>query len=717
MIRQDELVEKVKSYDPTFDEDALNRAYVFSMKVHGAQMRASGEPYFSHPLEVAGILSDMKLDDATIITALLHDTVEDTTATLEEIRKLFGSEIANLVNGVTKLTKLELQSDSTKQAENFRKLVLAMSTDLRVLLIKLADRIHNMRTLSHFPSEDKRRRIARETLEIYAPLAERIGIHHFKDELNDLAFKEINNDARESILTRLHFLEQEGGRHIVDSILKELNDLLKENGIHAQISGRVKTPYSIWQKMLRKNVTFEQLSDIMAFRIVVDKLGDCYQALGIIHNAYPVISGRFKDFISTPKPNNYQSLHTSVISAHKQRIEIQIRTSEMHRIAEYGVAAHWQYKAGEKRGSKMDYPWLKSLLEILEHASGPQEFLEHTKLEMFQDQVFCFTPSGDLIPLPRGAIPIDFAYAIHSVVGNQCIGAKINGRTVSLRTPLNNGDQVEIITSKSHAPSPSWEKIVVTGKARANIRRFLRTHNRDQYIDHGREVLQKTFSHEKLSFHEKELEKILKKFKVQAIEDILAMVGEGLVSGYEIVRILNPDAQIKQTPLTLDNIKLKKHRESNSALSVKGLVPGMAVHYAGCCHPLPGDQITGIVMSGTGVTVHVLQCEHLKIYAQEPERWIDVTWNHPEEHQMYVGRLVITANNKPSALASITAVISKQNATITNLKILHRTDLFSEFAIDLEVYDLEHLENVIAHLRTSSVVSTVERAQAKKTKH
>ncbi|MGI4850737.1 MAG: RelA/SpoT family protein [Janthinobacterium lividum] len=641
MIRQDELVEKVKSYDPTANEDALRRAYVFSMKVHGSQMRASGDPYFSHPLEVARILSDMKLDDATIITALLHDTVEDTTATLDEIRKLFGSEIASLVNGVTKLTKLELQSDSTKQAENFRKLVLAMSTDLRVLLIKLADRVHNMRTLSHFGSEDKRKRIARETLEIYAPLAERIGIHHFKDELNDLAFKEINNDARESILARLHFLEQEGGRNIIDNILTDLEDLLKENGVKAQISGRVKTPYSIWHKMFRKNITFEQLSDIMAFRIVVDDLSQCYQALGIIHNAYPVISGRFKDFISTPKPNNYQSLHTSVISARKQRIEVQIRTTEMHRIAEYGVAAHWQYKAGEKRGSKMDYPWLKSLLEILEHASGPQEFLEHTKLEMFQDQVFCFTPTGDLIPLPRGAIPIDFAYAIHSVVGNQCIGAKINGRTVSLRTPLNNGDQVEIITSKSHAPSPSWEKIVVTGKARANIRRFIRIHHRAQYIELGHNRLIKSFSDEKLTFHEKDLDLNLNKLKLQSVEDAYALVGEGQITPYEVIRVLNPEVQIKQTTITPENLRLKKHRESDSALSIKGLIPGMAVHYAGCCHPLPGDQITGIVMSGTGVTVHVLQCENLKNYANEPERWIDVTWDHPEAHQMYVGRINI----------------------------------------------------------------------------
>jgi guanosine-3',5'-bis(diphosphate) 3'-pyrophosphohydrolase len=714
MIRQFELVDKIKFYNPNANEELLNRAYVYSMRAHGSQKRASGDPYFSHPLEVADILCDMRLDEATIVTALLHDTLEDTTATLEEIRKLFGPEIANLVNGVTKLTKLELQSDSTKQAENFRKLVLAMSDDLRVLLVKLADRIHNMRTLSYFSSEEKRKRIARETLEIYAPLAECIGIHHFKDELDDLSFRELNSDARESILTRLHYLEQEGGRNIVDKIIAELVDLFKKNKLNAHISGRVKSPYSIWTKMRRKNIAFEQLSDIMAFRIIVSNVPECYQSLGIIHNAYPVIPGRFRDFISTPKPNNYQSLHTGVIGPYQQRIEIQIRTQEMHQIAEYGVAAHWQYKSmiTSKKKDRMDYPWLKSLLEILEHASSPEEFLEHTKLEMFQDQVFCFTPTGELVPLPRGATSIDFAYAIHSEVGNHCVGAKINGRMAPLRTVLHNGDQVEITTSKSQTPSPSWERFVVTGKARANIRKFLRTQQRAQFIDLGQSILSKSFAHEKLEFNEKKLESILEEFKSSNIEDIYALVGEGQITSYEVIRSLYPEFQNKEEPFPLEAMRLsKKIPEKETAVSIKGLIPGMAIRYARCCHPLPGDQIIGIVMTGTGVTIHTLGCENLKSYTQEPERWIEVTWDKTEAHHVHLGRLLITVTNKPNALATITTIISKHNANIINLKISHRSEMVSEFIIDIEVYNISHLENVLANLRMSAIVNTVERAR------
>ncbi len=436
ILRQFELVERVKSYDPNVDEDALNRAYVFSTKAHGSQLRASGDPYFSHPVAVAGILSSMKLDGASIITGLLHDTVEDTLATLDDIEKLFGPEIARLVDGVTKLSRLELQSDQTKQAENFRKLVLAMSEDIRVLLVKLADRLHNMRTLRFIKDADKRRRIARETMEIYAPLAERIGMHEMKDELEDLAFGELYPEAREGIKTRLAFLKDKGG-DIVARVLRELAQTLEEGGIKAELSGREKSPYSIWRKMQRKNVGFEQLSDIMAFRIVVDDIGACYHALGVVHSNYPVVPGRFKDYISTPKANNYRSLHTGVIGPERQRIELQIRTREMHEVAELGVAAHWVYKHSAQPGTEgRQYRWLRELLDILEHASDPQEFLEHTKLEMFQDQVFCFTPKGDLIELPRGSTPVDFAYAVHSEIGDTCVGAKVNGKLVPLRTAL-----------------------------------------------------------------------------------------------------------------------------------------------------------------------------------------------------------------------------------------------------------------------------------------
>lgn len=713
MIRQYELVEKVKSYDPDANEELLNRAYVFSMKAHGTQKRASGDPYFSHPLEVAGILSDMKLDAATIATALLHDTVEDTTATLDEIRKLFGSEVANLVNGVTKLSQIELQSAESKQAENFRKLVLAMSNDIRVLLVKLADRLHNMRTLHHVDSEEKRRRIARETLEIYAPLAERIGIHHFKEELEDLSFKELNQDARESILTRLHFLEQEGGKKIVQDIITELEQVFIEGGIMTRISGRVKSPYSIWRKMHRKNVAFEQLSDIMAFRVVVDTVAECYQTLGIIHSKYMVVPGRFKDYISTPKPNKYQSLHTSVIGPYNQRIEIQIRTQEMHEIAELGVAAHWQYKQGTNKEAQ-NYQWLRSLLEILENASNPDEFLEHTKLEMFQDQVFCFTPAGDLISLPRGATPIDFAYAIHSEVGNRCVAAKINGRMVPLRTVLHNGDQIEILTSKTQIPSPTWERFVVTGKARANIRRFIRSEQRSQFIDLGKSILQKTFQQEGFDFSEKTVGPVLKKFKIETADDLYALVGEGLHTAYEVLRLMHPESITKPVPSKdLETPKAApKKGKTAAAVSIRGLIPGMAVHYAKCCHPLPGDKIVGVVMTGTGVTIHTYDCENLQQYADEPDRWIDVAWDDKgATAEVHMGRLILNVANKPGALASITTIISKLNANISNLKITQRTEAFFEIMIDLEVKGADQLENIMASLRAAAIVNSVERAR------
>ena len=516
MMRQFELVELVKSYDPNADEGLLNRAYVYSMKAHGSQLRASGDPYFSHPIQVAGLLAQMKLDSASIVTGLLHDTIEDTVATLDDIERQFGPEVGRLVDGVTKLSRIELQSDQTKQAENFRKLVLAMSEDIRVLLVKLADRLHNMQTLRFIKSEDKRRRIARETMDIYAPLAERIGMHRMKDQLEDLAFAELYPDARASIMARLGFLRDRGG-DIVPRIIAELNRKLEEGGLKAAVSGREKSPYSIWRKMQRKNVSFEQLADVMAFRVLVDGIGECYHALGIIHSSYHVVPGRFKDYISTPKPNNYRSLHTGVLGPERQRIEVQIRTPDMHEVAELGVAAHWIYKHQEARTDGRQYRWLRELLDILDHASGPEEFLEHTKLEMFQDQVFAFTPKGDLIALPRGATPVDFAYAVHSEIGDTCVGAKINGRLLPLRTRLQNGDQVDIVTSKAQTPSPTWERFVVTGKARARIRRFIRTQQRAQYLDLGRSILQKAFRQDGHDFSERPLEAVLAQFHCAAV--------------------------------------------------------------------------------------------------------------------------------------------------------------------------------------------------------
>src|SRR5215813_9353822 len=635
MIRQFQLVETVKAYDPGADEDALNRAYVFSMKAHGSQERASGDPYFSHPLEVANILTKMKLDGASIITALLHDTVEDTEATLEQIEHLFGKEVARLVDGVTKLSRIELQSDHSKHAENFRKLVLAMSEDIRVLLVKLADRLHNMQTLDHISDVEKRKRIARETLEIYAPLAERIGMHRMKDDLENLAFAQLHQEARDSIVQRLTFL-RESGQPRADRIVAELERTLKEEGVLAVVSGREKTPYSIWRKMQRKNVPFEQLSDIMAFRVVVDNLPDCYRALGVLHGAYSMVPGRFKDFISTPKPNGYQSLHTGVIGPEKQRIELQIRTRDMHEIAELGVAAHWRYKQGAQGPvDGRQYRWLRELLDILEHAAGPEEFLEHTKLEMFQDQVFCFTPKGDLIALPRNATPVDFAYAVHSEVGNTCVGAKINGRHMPLRTQLHNGDQVEIVTSRAQTPSPTWERFVVTGKARACIRRFIRTQQRAQYVELGRAILQKAFKQDGYDFSDKALEAGLKRFHCETVDDLFAQVGAGLQTEREVMNAIFPGSQVGK-PRTgkvvpLGSRRTRGDKAKDHAVPITGLIPGMAVHFAGCCHPLPGDRIVGIVTTGKGVTIHTIDCETLESFADAPERWLDVSWSNDDD--------------------------------------------------------------------------------------
>ncbi|MEE8393343.1 MAG: bifunctional (p)ppGpp synthetase/guanosine-3',5'-bis(diphosphate) 3'-pyrophosphohydrolase [Rhodospirillales bacterium] len=712
MIRQFELVEKVKSYDPGTDEDALNRAYVFAMKVHGSQKRASGDSYFSHPLEVAGILTEYKLDYTSIVTALLHDVIEDTKTSLEEIEKHFGKDVSRLVDGVTKLTRIEFQSDHAKQAENFRKLLLAMSEDMRVLLIKLADRLHNMRTLHYISSPSKRQRIARETMEIYVPLSERIGMQEMKSELEDLSFAELNPEGRDSIEKRLNFLRKQSGE-MMERIVSQLETTLAEAGIKAMVLGREKRLYSIWRKMQRNDMAFEQLSDIMAFRVVVDNVENCYNALGIVHGAYPVVPDRFKDYISTPKPNGYRSLHTGVFGPERQRIEIQIRTREMHDIAESGVAAHWQYKQNAGKTDGPQYRWLRELLEILEHASEPEEFLEHTKLEMFDDQVFCFTPRGDLINLPSGATPVDFAYAVHSEIGDRCVGAKINGRMMPLRTPLKNGNQVEIITSKAQTPSPTWERFVVTGKARARIRRFIHSQERDEYLKLGRSILQRAFQEEEYEYADKSLKAVLKIFKVNSPEDLCVKVGSGHLTGREVMEAVFPGVKKRkdENVVPLARARKRKDKSKAKAIPIKGLIDGMAMHFAGCCHPLPGDRIVGIVTSGKGVTIHTIDCETLETYADTPERWLDVSWEKSDVLDIHVGRVHMTVLNEPGCLGNLSMVIAKNDGNISNLKITHRSTDFFDLLIDIEVHDVKHLTNIIAALRATPVINSVERAR------
>ena len=714
MLRQYELVDLVKSYDPDADEDALNRAYVFAMKKHGAQLRTSGDPYYSHPVEVAGILTKFKLDSVSIIAGLLHDTVEDTDTTVEEVRELFGDQVAQIVDGLTKLAKIEQKSANNKQAENFRKLLLAMSEDIRVLLIKLADRLHNMRTL-HFCAPEKRARIARETLDIYAPLAERIGMQEVKSELEEIAFAELHKEAHDSIVARLNFLREKDS-NLVPKIIEQLQKDMEENGIKAVVSGREKTPYSIWRKMQQKNASFEQLSDIMAFRIIVDDVATCYQALGIVHSKYHMVPRRFKDYISTPKPNGYQSIHTGVIGPENTRIEIQIRTHEMHEIGEKGVAAHWAYKQGQKAEGK-NFRWIRELLEILEQASNPEEFLENTKLEMYNDQVFCFTPKGDLIGLPVNSTPVDFAYAVHSSVGDTCVGAKINGEIRPLRTVLQNGDQVEILTSKAQHPSTEWERFVVTGKAKAAIRRYVRAYKREQFITLGQEILERLFKGESLEFSEKGLVNVLPNFEAETIDDIYAKVGEGIVTGWDVLKAVYPGYKQSKLEKVVKSVKLpsfkkivKPKKGKGEPLKIKGLIPGMAVHFAGCCHPLPGDRIVGIVPTGKGVAVHTIDCKALEKYADEPERWLDIAWGEEAENEMHTGRLKIMLANEPGTLAELSNLIARNSGNIANLNIVNRTVSYFEILVDVEVKDLKHLTDIIAALKASKVISYVARA-------
>ncbi|HUZ62704.1 MAG TPA: bifunctional (p)ppGpp synthetase/guanosine-3',5'-bis(diphosphate) 3'-pyrophosphohydrolase [Acetobacteraceae bacterium] len=723
IIRQFELTEKVQAYDPKADTDLIDAAYVLAMQAHGPQRRDNGDPYITHPVAVADILAGYRLDTRSIVTGLLHDVIEDTPVTLPQIETRFGAEVAGLVDGVTKLTRLELQSDRTKQAENFRKLVLAMSKDIRVLLVKLADRLHNMRTLHYVASPERRLRIARETMEIYAPLAERIGMDAMKTELQTLAFAQLDPEAFDTIQARLNFLRGQGA-DVIEEVRHELFRVCAEAGVSVlEVTGREKSPYSIWEKMQRRNVAFEQLSDIMAFRVVVPTREACYAALGAVHAAYPVTAGRFKDYISTPKSNGYRSLHTGVTlrQPRNQKIEVQIRTPEMHDIAENGVAAHWFYKQIDASAQDLQrFRWVQDLLEILDNSTA-EEFLENTKLELYQDQVFCFTPKGQLIQLPRGATPVDFAYAVHSQVGDSCVGARINGRLMPLRYELQNGDQVEIMTARGGTPSPQWERFAVTGKARARIRRFVHQQQRQTYIDQGRSMLAKAFRQDGLDGQERVLETALKTLKLPAIDDLYVAVGNGNIGPKDVVHAAYPDMREARAPRLLPSLPPRTGaraggRAEPGMLPITGLVSGMDVHYAGCCHPLPGDAIVGIVATGKGVTIHTRDCQTLESFSATPERFIDVDWDYPHLNRgkaaaTYLGRISVIAENEPAVLANLTNAIAKHEGAVINLKIVNRQQDFFEILVDVDVRDLRHLSLVIAGLRATPGITQVERAK------
>jgi len=700
VLRQYELVDRVLDYDPQADEALLNRAYVFSMRAHGSQKRANGDPYFSHPIEVAGILTDLHLDDETIATAILHDTVEDTVATSEEIERVFGASVARLVDGVTKLSKIEAQTESERAAENLRKFLLAMSDDIRVLLVKLADRLHNMRTLHFIAKPEKRRRIARETMEIYAPLAERIGMYEFMKEMQTLAFQQLEPEAYESITKRLEQLKEGGGDRIA-KIASGLKLLLARAGIDGEVSGREKHPYSIWKKMQERHISFEQLSDIMAFRVVVPTVEDCYAALGIIHRRWKMVPGRFKDYISTPKRNGYRSLHTSVIHAENTRVEIQIRTAEMHAEAEYGLAAHWAYKEGKsKADTRTD--WIQDLVEILDTAESPEELLEHTRMAMYQDRIFAFTPKGELIQLPKGATPIDFAYAVHTDLGDQAVGAKINGRVVPLRTVIENGDQVQILRSKAQEPQRNWLNFAITGKALAAIRRHLRHKERDETVKLGRKLYDDVVTRLPAQIGTDAMAHALKRLKLHDEAALMTAIARAQLSDAAVMEALMPGSAGADVAHEL--------APQSSAISILGLTPGVAYDLATCCHPVPGDRIVGLRRPDAGIEVHAIDCSVLTDLAERSDSetdWVDVSWG--DKNDGAVARIQVEVKNEPGVLGVLATIIGQHKANIINLRLDSRDSSIHTNTIDVEVHDLHQLMRLLAALRAADVVNAVER--------
>ncbi|MES2054641.1 MAG: bifunctional (p)ppGpp synthetase/guanosine-3',5'-bis(diphosphate) 3'-pyrophosphohydrolase [Pseudomonadota bacterium] len=695
MLRQYELIDRVLSYDPDADEALLNRAYVFSVNAHGTQKRASGDPYFSHPIEVAGILTELHLDDETIATAILHDTVEDTVATIEEITRIFGPSVARLVDGVTKLSKIEAQTENERAAENLRKFLLAMSDDIRVLLVKLADRLHNMRTLHHIANPDKRRRIAKETMDIYAPLAERIGMYEFMKEMQTLAFAQLEPEAYESIDRRLAQLKEGGGDRIA-KIGSGLKLLLSRHGVEADVSGREKHPYSIWKKMAERHISFEQLSDIMAFRAIVPSVEACYEALGVIHRRWQMVPGRFKDYISTPKRNGYRSLHTSVIHADNTRVEIQIRTEEMHEEAELGLAAHWAYKQ-DKVKPETQVSWIRDLIEILDTAESPEELLEHTRMAMYQDRIFAFTPKGELHQLPKGATPIDFAYAVHTDLGDQAVGAKINGRVVPLRTQIENGDQVQILRSKAQEPQPNWMNFAFTGKARAAIRRHLRHKEREETQALGHKIYDEIVQRLPAQIAGDALTAALKRLKLPDNAALMEAIARRRITDADVMEALMPGSAGAEA--------MRELPPQSSAISIRGLTPGVAFDLAECCHPVPGDRIVGLRRPDKGIEVHAIDCENL--VSGDDADWVDLAWGDKTEGA--IGRILVEVKNEPGALGTIATIIGAQKANIVNLRLDNRDTGFHTNTIDVEVHDVQHLMRVIAALRAADAVSAVER--------
>jgi len=743
MMGHQELVDRVSRYNPETNKGLIERAYDYAEDAHDHQTRKSGEKYFIHPKAVAEILVSLKLDDATIATGLLHDTIEDTKATREEINKLFGDEIGALVDGVTKLDVLDLVTKKAEQAENFRKLLIAISSDVRVLLVKLADRLHNMRTMQHM-KDTARLRISRETMEIYAPLAGRMGIQWLREELEDLSFRWLYSEAYETIIARLDKLRP-SYKDLIHEVEKELHLKLEEKGIDAVVTSREKKPYSIWRKMENRQIALEQMCDIYGFRVITHNLQDCYRVLGVIHTTWQIVPGRFKDYISVPKSNDYKSIHTTIIGPERQRVELQIRTEQMHRVDEYGIAAHALYKdsSNSSKNSKngkpisntqledsSSYQWLRQLVDMLREGDNPEDFLEHTRLELFQDQVFTFTPNGGLIVLPHGASPIDFAYSVHTDIGNTCYGCKINGRPMPLVTILKNGDEVEIKCAPGHKPPAAWENIAVTGKAKAAIRRATRGSIQEQYGRLGHEMLTQGFALADRRFSTAALKEKLFRLPQGSVEEVFASIGRGELEVELVISALYPEYQagaseVRKKQAHIDQSWIGKamglrfrwargsNGEGSEAIPIRGATGDLPIRFAPKGGALPGERIVGIMTPDEGITIYPIHAGALKRFDNEPERWVDVTWDiSPQSRERFPALISVTTYNMPGSLAQIAKLIGEADANIDKLRMVKRDAGYTQMIIGLEVWDVKHLNRIIAGIKAMKIVNEVSRVQS-----
>ena len=696
-------IELITSYLNDKEKDKVRHALKLSEEAHSNQLRKSGDPFITHPLEVAKILTSIKLDADSIVAGLLHDTLEDTNLNIEEIYQNFGNQIVELVDGLTKIKKYSLKVKNQKFGENYKKLILATTKDLRVILVKLADRLHNMRTIQFIKDENKKTKIALETLEVFAPLAQRLGMKEWQDELEDISFEVINPDAKKTIIERLEYLKSKD-ENLVDEIRYELKNIFFQEDLFCKVEGRIKSPYSIWNKIKNKNISFEQLSDIMAFRVITNSTRECYRCLGIIHRNYPYIQGRFKDFISAPKSNGYRALHTSVMGPKNKKIEIQFRSNIMNQIADFGIASHWKYKDPKKIKEKdaREYKWVYDLVDSMNSSTSQDELIQNSKLKVFQNDIFVFTPKGDLIELPKNATPVDFAYAIHSQIGDKCVAAKINDKLQPLKTILKNGDQIEIITSESSQPSPLWQRFAVTTKVKSQLRRFFRFKKKEEHIIFGREILINYFQKENYEFNKNVEQKILEDFGFKSIDELYSSIGSGEITALSVMKKIYPE--YNYIPVS------KFNKNTQNSIKLKGLTAGMSYHLAGCCSPLKGDSIVGIVTAGIGVAVHTIDCDTLISYQDTPDRWLNISWDNQNNLETVSNsRIVVVLFNKPGSLGKVTTVIAKNNGNISNILFSVRKPDFFEIIIDIEVRDANHLQNIIAALRMEKEVSSLER--------